>query len=158
MRSHSTQDVDWITSSVPEYSTAAKTLSDEEVEALCLPTHLSPLQQEFLSLHYKLFHLPFTVMLRLCKFGVLPKRFLKLRNNLPPCASCMFGQAHRKPWRHKASARNVGGTIKNPRSATPGGKVCTDQLVSAQPGLVRQERGYPTRARIWRATIFVDSY
>ena len=39
----------------------------------------------------------------------------------------------------------------------PGEKVCTDQLVSAQPGLVPQEKGSPTRARIWGATIFVDA-
>ena len=38
----------------------------------------------------------------------------------------------------------------------PGDKVATDQLVSAQPGLVPQEKGSPTRARIWGATIFVD--
>ena len=96
LRSPSTPDVGWIPSSVSEYGTAAKSLSDEEIEAVFLPTHLTPLQQELLRLHYKLFHLPFTVMLRLCKFGVLPKRFLKLRDNLPPCALCMFGQAHHR--------------------------------------------------------------
>ena len=116
----------------------AKCLTDEEAKTFCSPLHLSPLQQEFLSLHNhdKLFHLPFTSMLRLCKFGVLPERFLKLRNNLPPCASCMFGQAHRRLWWHKTSASNVGGTIRNPKLLIPGEKVCTDQLVSAQPDLV----------------------
>ena len=69
----------------------------------------------------------------------------------------MFGQAHRKPWKHKASSKNIGGTIRNPKSSTPGGKVCTDQLVSAQPWLVPQEKGSPTQARIWGATIFVDT-
>ena len=34
--------------------------------------------------------------------------------------------------------------------------VYTDQLVSAQPGLVPQEKGSATRARIWGATVFVD--
>ena len=38
----------------------------------------------------------------------------------------------------------------------PGQTVGTDQLVSAQPGLVPQERGKLTRARIWGATIFID--
>ena len=61
LRSPSTLYVGWIPSSVPEYGTATKSLSDEEVEALCSSTHLSPLQQDFLSLHYKLFHLLFTV-------------------------------------------------------------------------------------------------
>ena len=157
LRSPSNPDIGWIPSSVPEYGSASRCLTDKEVKTLCSPLHLSPLQQEFLSLHNKLSHLPFTTMLRLCKLGVLPKRFLKLRNNLPPCASCMFGQAHRRPWRHKTSASNVGGTIRNPKSLVPGEKVCTDQLVSAQPGLVPQEKGSLTRARIWGATIFVDA-
>ena len=69
----------------------------------------------------------------------------------------MFEQTHNRPWRHKTSATNVGGTIRNPKSAAPGEKVCTDQLVSAQPGLVPQEKGSPTRACIWGATIFVDA-
>ena len=107
-------------------------------------------------MHHKLFHLPYTHMLRLAKFGILPKRFLKLRNDLPPCVSCMFGQAHRKPWRHKCSATKDGGTIRCRKRAKPGDMVYTDQLVSAQPGLVPQEKGSPTRARIWGATIFVD--
>ena len=34
--------------------------------------------------------------------------------------------------------------------------MATDQLVSAQPGLVPQGKGTATRARIWGATIFVD--
>ena len=38
----------------------------------------------------------------------------------------------------------------------PGERVHTDQLVSAQPVLVPQEKGSPTRARIWGATTFVD--
>ena len=122
---------------------------------LCSPLHLSPLQQEFLSLHNKLFHLPFTTVLLLCKLGVLPKR--SVRNNLPLFASCMFGQAHRRPCRHKTLASNVGGTIRNSKLLVPGEKVCTDQLVSAQPGLVPQEKGSPTRACIWGATIFVDA-
>ena len=122
LRSPSNPDVGWIPSSTQEYNAAAESLSDKEVEALCSPLHLSPLQQEFLSLHNRLFHLPFAMMLRLCKFGILPKRFLKLRNNLPPCASCMFGQAHRRPWKHETSAANVGGSIRNPRSAAPGEK------------------------------------
>ena len=84
------------------------------------------------------------------------KRFLKLRNNLPPCDLCMFGQEYRRSWRHKTSAANVGGIIRNPKSAAPGERVCTDQLVLAQPGLVPQEKGLPMQARIWGATVFVD--
>ena len=31
-----------------------------------------------------------------------------------------------------------------------------DQLISAQPGLLPQWKGSPTRRRIWAATVFVD--
>ena len=31
-----------------------------------------------------------------------------------------------------------------------------DQLISAQPGIVPQDKGILTRARIWAATIYVD--
>ena len=114
------------------------------------------IETRFLSLHHTLCHLPFTVMLWVCKVRILPRRFLKLRNYLLPWVLCLFGQAHRRPWRHKASAASSGGTIRNPRVAAQSNKVCTNQLVSAQPGFVHQEKGSPTRARIWWATIFID--
>ena len=58
------------------------------------------------------------------------------------------------------SARQLcatGGTIRRNKRAKPGTMVYTDQLVSSQSGLVPQEKGSPMRARIWGATIFVDS-
>ena len=122
-------DIGWIPSSVPEYKTSVGLLSDKEIEKLASPVHLSPLQQEFLSMHHKLFHLPYTTMLRLAKFGILPRRFLKLRNDLPPCVSCMFGQAHRRPWRSKSSAKKQGGSIRTVRAFTPGGMIYADQIV-----------------------------
>ena len=156
LRSPSNPDVGWIPTSVPEYKSNAKRLSDEEIEAIASPKQLSPLQQEFLSLHHRLFHLPMHIMLRMSRIGILPKRFMKLKNDLPPCVSCLFGQAHRRPWRIKTSASATGGVLRSPDIDAPGQVVGTDQLVSAQPGLVPQEKGHPTRARIWGATIFVD--
>ena len=109
--SPSNPDVGWIPSSVLEYRQASKTLSEEDIEKITSPKHLSSLQQEFLSVHYKLSHLPFTIMLRLSKLGILPRRFMKLRNDLPPCVSCLFGQAHRRPWRHESSTTSTDGVI-----------------------------------------------
>ena len=63
-------DIGWIPQSVPEYKSAAHNLSDEEIEKIASPIHLSPLQQEFLSLHCKLSHLPFTIMLRMATLGI----------------------------------------------------------------------------------------
>ena len=38
----------------------------------------------------------------------------------------------------------------------PADTVGCDQLISAQPGLVPQNKGILTRARIWAATIYID--
>ena len=84
LRSPSNPDIGWIPTSVPEYQTSSTRLSEKEIEDITSPIHLSPLQQEFTSIHCKLLHLPFSIMLRLTKYGILPKRFLKLRNDLPP--------------------------------------------------------------------------
>ena len=77
----------------------------------------------------------------------------------------MFGKAHRRPWRGKHSAVdnngtannateniptdrrtkrhavNRGGVLRGPTLSKPGEEVGTDQIVSAQPGLVPQEKG-----------------
>ena len=76
--------VGWIPSSVPKYKQSAKTLSEEDIKNITSPKHLLPLHQEFLSVHCKLNHLPFTIMLRLSKIIILPCWFLKLRNDFPP--------------------------------------------------------------------------
>ena len=96
-------------------------------------------------------------MLRLAKMSILPRRFLQLRNDFPPCVSFHFGQVHRQPWRHKSSTKSSGGVLRSWDIIKPGQRVGTDQIVSAQPGLVPQEKGQMTRARIWGATVFVDS-
>ena len=120
------------------------------------PKHLSPLQQESLSVHYKPNHLPFTIMLRLSNMSILPCRFLKLRNYLPPCVSCVFGQAHRRLWRHKSSTTSTGRVLRSADITNPGQQVGTYQIVSAQPGLVPQEKFQMTRALIWGSTVLVD--
>ncbi len=40
----------------------------------------------------------------------------------------------------------------------PGQVVSVDQIVSAQPGLLPQEKGQLTRARVWGCTLFVDHF
>ncbi|KAL7454506.1 hypothetical protein ACHAXS_000333, partial [Conticribra weissflogii] len=92
------------------------------------------------------------------KAGFLNKKFLKLSNARPPCVSCLFGQAHRKPWRYKSATEGTVSTLLGDKLSNPGQTVGADQLVSAQPGLVPQEKGALTQARVWAATVFVDFY
>ena len=68
----------------------------------------------------------------------------------------MFGTAHRKPWRFKRTKDGTDSTLRGEKISEPGDTVGVDQLISAQPGLVPQEKGLLTRARIWAATVFVD--
>ena len=70
----------------------------------------------------------------------------------------MFGQAHKKPWRFKSSSDGKVSSIRGTLLNSPGQTVGVDQLISAQPGLVPQEKGQMTRAQIWAATVFVDFY
>ena len=95
-------------------------------------------------------------MLRLSKMSILPCRFLKLRNDLPPCVSCLFGQAHRWPWRYKSSAKSSGGVIRSSDLNKPGKRFGIDLIVSSQSILVPQENLSMERAHIWGDTVFVD--
>ena len=128
-------------------------LSLQEAQTLARPTVLSPVQQEFMSWHHRLYHLPFRHMFRLATLGILPKRLLECRAKPPMCVACQFGQAHRRPWRVKGKKS---GSIRKPEQKLPGDGVSVDQIVSAQPGLIPQMSGFLTSKRIWGCTTFVD--
>ena len=101
LRSPDSPDIGWIPTTIPEKKSSAADLLDEAIEMLANPVKLSPLWEEFLALHERLWHLPFSVMFHLVKAGFLPKKFKKPNNKAPLCVSCILGQAHRKPWRFK---------------------------------------------------------
>ena len=136
LRAPDSPDIGWIPTSVPEMKQASTELSEEEIAQISNPVKLSPLQEEFLALHERLWHLPFSVMFRLVRLGFLPKKFKKLNNEAPPCVSCLFGQAHRKPWRFKRTKNGTTSTLRGEKISEPGDTVGIDQLISAQPGLV----------------------
>ena len=56
-----------------------------------IPELLSPLQQEFKSWHDNLFHLHTKSMFTLAKPEFLQSRCLNLKDDVPLCASYMFG-------------------------------------------------------------------
>ncbi len=70
LRAPEAPDIGWIPTNVPEHREAASHLSEEELNAIANPVKLSPLQEEFLALHERLWHLPFSVMFRLVKFRI----------------------------------------------------------------------------------------
>eukprot|EP00804_Cyclotella_cryptica_P006358 CCRYP_010171-RA/>CCRYP_010171-RA protein AED:0.34 eAED:0.25 QI:0/0/0/1/0/0/2/0/539 len=139
-----------------DYRNTASVLSDEELDKLAHPQSLNPQEQEFLDVHHRLFHLPYVIMFWLAKLGVLPKHFARLIKRPPPCASCMFGMAHQKPWQTKSTKDGKTPVLCSPAINRPGQCVAVVQIVSAQPGLVPQDKGQMTRARIWGCTVFVN--
>ena len=90
-------------------------------------------------------------MLRLAEKSFLPKDFLKLKNDLPPWASCLFGK---QPCCPKHSLRSK--PICQEHHDYPRAAVSTDQIISAQAGLVPQASGSLTNKHITAVTVFVD--
>ena len=83
--------IDWIPTSVPKKKGPSSELAEEEIAKimkLSKPVNRFPLQEEWVALHERLWHLPFSTMFRLVKMGFLPQKFLKLKGNCPPCVSC----------------------------------------------------------------------
>ena len=105
-----------------------------------------------MKLHCKMNHVPFPTSIRMAESGRIKRSLAKLKDRVPTCMSCVFGRAHRRPWRNKGAP----GTIRKDSETEPGHFISIDQLVSAQPGLIPQMSGFLTNQRIWGATVFVD--
>lgn len=129
-------------------------LTLEEAQALARPRILTPIQQELMDWHHRLYHLSFAKIFRLAKLGHLPHRLTDCKSKLPLCVACQFGTAHRRPWRVKG--KKSGSIRKKSDQVEPGDGVSMDQIVSAQPGLIPQMSGFLTSRCIWGCTTFVD--
>ena len=151
-------DIASIPIQIPALKEAVRQLTEKELGAIANPQSLSPAEQEFLEMHHRLLHTPYPIMFCLAKAGILPKHFLRLKDKPPPCASCLFGAQHRTNWRFKSSKHGTKSSLRKEDLTEPGQCVGVDQLISAQPGLIPQEKGNLTRGRIWACTIFVDYF
>ena len=94
-------------------------------------------------------------MFQLVKFGILPNKFLAFQDYQCLCASCLFGKAHRKGWRKKLYVRHG---IRQDDDNKTGASTSTDQLVSAQAGIVYQTSIILTGSRIWGANVMVNHF
>jgi hypothetical protein len=103
-------------------------ITREEAEQLARPCILSPIQQELMDWHHRLYHLLFPKIFCLADYGLLPKCLLDCKGHLPLCVACQFGTAHRRPWRVKEKAS---GSIRHPKHFQPGDGISMDQIVSA---------------------------
>ena len=133
---------------MPDKQKAAADIPDGVLKEISSPVKSSPLQEECLALHERLWHLPFAVMFQMVKLGFLHKKFRKLNTKAPPCVSCLLGQAHCRPWKCKKTKFGATSTLRPDRPLKAGDTIGVDQLIRAKPHLVPQQRGSPTRARI----------
>ena len=133
-------------------------LSKEDLDRLWKNVRkLTPTERLASKLHIMLGHLPFAIMQRLAKAGILPKAIKKL-DSLPPCPACLFGFLHRHPWRTRGAKNKELKKIRRDTDVQPGAGTSCDHLISAQPGLISQVTGTLTHACYWAATIFVDHF
>jgi hypothetical protein len=100
-------DISTIPSSVEQYANELQKLTREQLKHISHPQILDDDQQEFMGLHHKMNHLPLPAMITLAEKGKLNRKFAKLKHRLPVCMSCMFGTAHRKPWRLKGEKDSI---------------------------------------------------
>ena len=102
LRRPDTPDIASIPATIPQLREATPQFKDKDLETILHhPKPLSPAEQEFLDLHYQLFHLPYVIMFCLEKGGFLLKHLLSVKDRPPPCASCLFGTQHSSNWRSR---------------------------------------------------------
>eukprot|EP00957_Ditylum_brightwellii_P210055 15364522-Ditylum_brightwellii.AAC.3 len=87
-------------------------------------------------------------------FKILSRQLKQLYDEalVPICASCMFGQVHRKPWKAKSKTNE----IRDDKDQELGNGTLTNHFVSNQPGLVLQISGNLTSQRTTGTTVNVD--
>jgi hypothetical protein len=148
-------DIASIPQTSQEYCRECKNIEPSQLEHILSPQSLSPLQEEMMSHHCRLHHTPFPKLITMAEKGEIPKRLAALKGRCPICVACLFGQAHKRPWRSKSKQEH---SIRKPTDDAPGKKASLDQMVSAQPGLIPQMSGHLTHLRVMAATVFVDHF
>jgi hypothetical protein len=135
-------------------------LQDEDITVEEDSPTYSQDSQEYMHWHYKLNHPTHTVMTKMAKQKMLPRRITKILSDMgklhikpPMCNDCFGVKATRRPW------RNIGSKHKQShikRATHPGEVVSVDQLESPIPGFIGQITGRLTRQHIVDSTIFAD--
>ena len=114
-----------------------------------IPKPLTP-QQQLLSWHLRLGHIPFDILKQAAQEGILPPILQKSDN--PICPSCQYGKQTKTRWRHSNDYAHI-----RPASV-PGDCVSVDQLVSSVPGYYALSSGNASKKRYKVATVFVDHF
>ena len=100
-------DISNIPISIEEYASKLHNLTPLQLKDISKPYILDKDQQDLVSLHNKMNHLPFPAMIKLAENGNIDKRFAKFKNRQPVCISCAFGRSHHQPWRSKKTPGTI---------------------------------------------------
>ena len=130
-------------------------MDPSDLEKIVHPQVLSPLQEEMMSQHCRLHHTPFPRLIVMAELGEIPKQLAQLRGQCPICVSCLYGTAHKRPWRTKSTDSHP---IRKESDMSPEARTSIDQLVSAQPGLIPQISGKLTHQHVNGSIIFNDHF
>ena len=101
------QDISNVTISIEEYASKLHNLTPLQLKDIANTEILDKDQQDLVSLHNKMNHLPFPAMIKLSENGNIDKNFAKLKNRQPVCMSCVFGRSHRRPWISKKTPDTI---------------------------------------------------
>ena len=124
---------------------------DETIKAMT-PGYLTQEQMKLLEIQDRTNHcVPIKEIQVMASMGIFDS---KLPSCQPPvCASCMFGCAHKKPWRVKGKEKYV---IRSESETAAVENTSLDALTSSTPGIILQMSGFLTSYRFWAAIVFVD--
>ncbi len=147
-------DIASIPQTLADYICKSKYITPLQLEHIMHPKALSPLQEEMISNHTGLHHLPFPKLIPMAEAGENPHCLASLKR-CPICKACLFGTAHKHPWCSKSKESHP---IQKESDNNLGAKAPLDHLVLAQPGLIPQISGKLTCMQIDGATIFVDHH
>ncbi len=131
-------DIALIPQTSEEYCQDCANIKPSNMRHILNPTMLSLLQEEMMSHHYCLHHLHFPKLIVMAENGEIPCRLATLKGHCPICLPCLFGMAHKHPWRLKLKQTH---SIQKKSDDHPGARASMDHLVSVQPGLIPQISG-----------------
>ena len=125
--------------------------ADEIIKAMT-PESVTQEQTKLLEIHDKTNHcVPIKEIQVMATMGIFDSKLAFFQP--PVCTSCMFGCAHKKPWRVKGKEKHV---IRSESETDAGDKTSLEDLTSSTPGIIPQMSGFLTSDCFWAATVFVD--
>ncbi len=109
-----------------------------QMEHIMHPKALSPLQEEVISHHTQLHHLPWPKFITMAAAEEILHCLASLKGRCPICVAFLFGTVHKRPWHSKSKESHP---ICKESDDHPCAKASLDHLVSAQSALIPQISG-----------------